>query len=206
MNQLMTSFKWLALWEIQNSNVKFVKKKLLESSISKCIWKMFIKDLKRIQMWWVWQKFHTKYWIEETYYSCSWKKIPCDQCGKHFARGCNLKVHKQILHEKYFEFNCDDCGKNFSRALYLKKHNIKNHHELQKTLDWNYKLQLIMKIKRFNCDQCGKNFARAFNLQKHTNSSWFTKNTGLKLQITLPYCSWRCFDFPQIKYEFWNNI
>ena len=118
MNQLMTSCKWLALWEIQNSNVKFVKKKLLESSISKCIWKMFIKDLKRIQMWWVWQKFHTKYWIEETYYSCSWKKIPCDQCGKHFARGCNLKVHKQILHEKYFEFNCDDCGKNFSRALY----------------------------------------------------------------------------------------
>ena len=178
----------------------------MERSISKCIWKMFIKDLKRIQMWWVWQKFHTKYWIEETYYSCSWKKIPCDQCGKHFARGCNLKVHKQILHEKYFEFNCDDCGKNFSRALYLKKHNIKNHHELQKTLDWNYKLQLIMKIKRFNSDQCGKNFARAFNLQKHTNSSWFTKNTGLKLQITLPNCSWRCFDFPQIKYEFWNNI
>ena len=87
-----------------------------------------------------------------------------------------------------------------------KKHNIQNHHESQKTLDWNYKLQLIMKIKRFNCDQCGKNFARAFNLQKHTNSSWFTKNTGLKLQITLPYCSWRCFDFPQIKYEFWNNI
>ena len=89
---------------LQNSNVKFVKKKLLESSISKCIWKMFIKDLKRIQMWWVWQKFHTKYWIVETYYSCSWKKIPCDQCGKNFASGCNLKVYKQILHEKYFEF------------------------------------------------------------------------------------------------------
>ena len=51
MNQLMTSFKWLALWEIQNSNVKFVKKKLLESSISKCIWKMFIKDFKKGDEW-----------------------------------------------------------------------------------------------------------------------------------------------------------
>ena len=32
------------------------------------------------------------------------KRLNCDQCGKIFARGCNLKVHIQILHEKDFEF------------------------------------------------------------------------------------------------------
>ena len=39
------------------------------------------------------------------------KRFNCDQCGKIFARGCNLKVHIQILHEKDTEFNCDYCGK-----------------------------------------------------------------------------------------------
>ena len=39
------------------------------------------------------QKFHTKYWIEAIYYSCSWRKrYNCDQCGKTFAGGCYLKV------------------------------------------------------------------------------------------------------------------
>ena len=32
------------------------------------------------------------------------KRLNFDQCGKNFARGCNLKVHIQILHEKDFEF------------------------------------------------------------------------------------------------------
>ena len=39
------------------------------------------------------------------------KRFNCDQCGKIFARGLNLKVHIQTLHEKDFEFNCDYCGK-----------------------------------------------------------------------------------------------
>ena len=32
---------------LQNSNVKFVKKKLLERKIIKCIWKMSIKNFKK---------------------------------------------------------------------------------------------------------------------------------------------------------------
>ena len=53
---------------------------------------MSIKDLKNTTVMSV-QKFHTKYWIEGTYYSCSWRKrFNCDQCGKTFARGCYLKV------------------------------------------------------------------------------------------------------------------
>ena len=88
---------------LQNSNVKFVKKKLLKNKFLKCILKMSIKNLKNTTVMSV-QKFHTKYWIERTYYSCSWRKrFNCDQCGKNFARGCYLKFN--------FEFNCDYCGK-----------------------------------------------------------------------------------------------
>ena len=60
---------------------------------------MSIKDLKNTTVMSV-QKFHTKYWIEGTYYSCSWRKrFNCDQCGKNFARGCYLKVYIEIVHE-----------------------------------------------------------------------------------------------------------
>ena len=56
-------------------------------------------------MWWVWQKFHTKYWIEGSYYRYSWnKRFNCDQCGQNLTRGWDLKVHIQIVHEKNFEF------------------------------------------------------------------------------------------------------
>ena len=60
-------------------------------------------------------------------------------------------------------------------SLWQKFH--QSFHESDKTLDWNYKLQLFMKIKRFNCDQCGKNFARGWNLKVliqnvHEIDSW----------------------------------
>ena len=45
-------------------------------------------------------------------------------------------------------------------------------YESDKTLDWNYKLQLFMKMKRLNFDQCGKNFARGCNLNDHEIDSW----------------------------------
>ena len=48
---------------LQNSNVKFVKKKLLKNKFLKCILKMSIKNLKNTTVMNV-QKFHT-------YYSCS---------------------------------------------------------------------------------------------------------------------------------------
>ena len=48
-------------------------------------------------------------------------------------------------------------------SLWQKFH--QSFHESDKTLDWNYKLQLFMKMKRFNLDQCGKNFAKGCNLK-----------------------------------------
>ena len=55
---------------LENSNVKFVKKKLLKNKFLKCILKMSIKNLKNTTVMSV-QKFHTKYWIKGTYHSCS---------------------------------------------------------------------------------------------------------------------------------------
>ena len=47
---------------------KICRKKLLRNRFLKCIWKISIKNLKNTT---VMSKFHTKYWIERTYYSCS---------------------------------------------------------------------------------------------------------------------------------------
>ena len=120
------------------------------------------------------------------------KRFNCDQCGKIFARGCNLKVHIQILHEKDW-IHCDDCCKNFTKALYLKRHiykllmnhtkhriEIKNHSWSWKEKDlivinvakilledaiWNYFYKMFMKlIHELNCEHCGKNFTKVFNL------------------------------------------
>ena len=43
------------------------------------------------------------------------KRFNCDQCGKNFTIGCNLKVFIQIV-----EFNCDHCDKNFTQNTGLK--------------------------------------------------------------------------------------
>ena len=55
-------------------------------------------------------------------------------------------------------------------SLWQKFH--QSFHESDKILNWNYKLQLFMKMKRFNFDQCGKNFARGCNLNDHEIDSW----------------------------------
>ena len=73
-------------------------------------------------------------------------------------------------------------------VFYLKRH-MQTLNESHKTRYWNYKLQLIMKIKRFNCEQCGKHFARGCNtkllLQNvHEIDSWITQNTGLNTLVS----------------------
>ena len=64
------------------------------------------------------QKFHQSLQFGNTYTNSSWvtqntglklqitavyenKKFNCDQCGKNFARGCNLKVLIQNVYEIY---------------------------------------------------------------------------------------------------------
>ena len=89
------------------------------------------------------------------------KRLNFDQCGKNFARGCYLKVYKEIVHENLWIQLW---------SLWQKFH--QSFHESDKTLDWNYKLQLFMKMKRFNFDQCGKNSAWGCNLNDHEIDSW----------------------------------
>ena len=50
-------------------------------------------------------------------------------------------------------------------SLWQKFH--QSFHESDKTLNWKYKLQLFIKMKRFNFDQCGKIFAKGCNLNDH---------------------------------------
>ena len=59
------------------------------------------------------------------------KKIYCDLCGKNFARGCDLKVHIQIVHEKDLEFKCDECGKNFTKAFNIQTIHEKKYNSIQ---------------------------------------------------------------------------
>ena len=43
------------------------------------------------------------------------KKNNCNQCGKNFAKGFDLKVHVQTVQQKIKEFNCDQCGNEFDK-------------------------------------------------------------------------------------------
>ena len=117
------------------------------------------------------------------------KKYKCDDYGKNFTQNIGLKGHitwkkdsivmnvanifienpiweciYKLFMKKAFNCFCDYCGKNFTKTFKLKKH-MQIIHESHKTLNWNYKLQLFMKIKRFNCHLCGKIFARVCNLK-----------------------------------------
>ena len=100
-------------------------------------------------MWGVWQKFHTQYWIERTYYSCSWKKrFNCDQC----------------VHEKDFELNCDHCVQKFHQSLQFGNTYTNSSWVTQNT---GLKLQIttVYENKKFTWDQCDKTFARGCNLK-----------------------------------------
>ena len=56
----------------------------------------------------------------------------------------NLKVHKEIVHDKDFEFNCVHCGKTFTTAfMYHLNH-------------WIEITNYTFSINIFNCDQVAK--------------------------------------------------
>ena len=57
------------------------------------------------------------------------KKIHCDLCGKHFDRGCDFKVHIQIVQD--LEFKCDECGKNFTKAFNIQTIHEKKYNSIQ---------------------------------------------------------------------------
>ena len=93
-------------------------------------------------------------------------KYKCEECGKNFTHNIGLKGHITAVHERKHTIVITVC-KNFTKVFNLE---VQTLHQSHKTLDWNYKLQLFMKIR--NCDQCGKNFARGCNLYDHEIDSW----------------------------------
>ena len=69
------------------------------------------------------------------------KNFNCDQCGKYFARWCNLKVLIQNVHENFMEIHIQTLNEHWTE------------------------ITAVYENKNFNCDQCGKYFARWCNLK-----------------------------------------
>ena len=137
------------------------------------------------KFWWVWQKFHTKYWIEGTYYSSLWKK------GSIVINVAKFLLEDAIwkcIYKFFMKKTLNSLWwllQKFHQSLIFEKTYIQTLNESHKTQDWNYKSQLIMKRKRFNCDQCGKNFARGCNLNNHEIDScieWTSPFLDLKFK------------------------
>ena len=149
---------WLTLWEFTKFKCKICGKEIIGKKNFKVHMENVHKDLKKIQMWWLWQKFHTQYWIEGTYYRWSWKKrFNCDQCGKYFTRGCDLKVCIQIklFIRKTLNWIVITVTIISPKSLIWKYMNHTKH--------WT-EITAVYENKNFNCDKCGKYFAKVCNL------------------------------------------
>ena len=79
----------------------------------------------------------------------STKEHRCDDCGKIFSLGSNLKVHKQTVHLGHRNFECPHCSKLFTTKYSLQRH------------------QLSHGDQRVTCDECGKDFRYLVHLNRH---------------------------------------
>ncbi|XP_074123690.1 uncharacterized protein LOC141542895 isoform X4 [Sminthopsis crassicaudata] len=85
----------------------------------------------------------------------SLKPHHCPECGKHFKRQHELKVHKRV-HTKERPFPCPECGKCFRQKSALMTH------------QWVHS-----KERPFTCPECGRCFAQKQYLRKH---QWVHRN------------------------------
>ena len=131
---IINMVKEIQLWPMWQ---KFCWRMLFESGHRNCSWKKHW-----IQLWSLWQKFHQKYFtkgfkskvqIQNIHEILLEKffKVHIENVHKRFENtivmsvakishkilnwfNLNLKVHKEIVHDKDFEFNCVHCGKTFT--------------------------------------------------------------------------------------------
>ncbi|HXW02504.1 MAG TPA: C2H2-type zinc finger protein [Candidatus Nitrosotenuis sp.] len=55
------------------------------------------------------------------------KRIKCEECGRHFPSEENLMQHQQIVHGKDLPYDCKICNQNFSNMQDMRTH-LQRHH------------------------------------------------------------------------------
>ena len=81
----------------------------------------------------------------------SYKKHPCNLCGKMFDFPTQVKQHVKIEHEKQRNFLCDFCGESFRRKQILNKHRNAIH----------------LNLKSFQCKICNKLYKDSSSCKNH---------------------------------------
>uniref|UniRef100_A0A182VTP1 Uncharacterized protein n=1 Tax=Anopheles minimus TaxID=112268 RepID=A0A182VTP1_9DIPT len=77
----------------------------------------------------------------------------CEECGRRFARFCELRRHRHIYHSSVHPFKCDLCNKPFLSSQSYREH-----------------MDSHANVRRFECDVCDKKFVRRRNLVNHRMS------------------------------------
>eukprot|EP00937_MAST-01D_sp_MAST-1D-sp2_P006367 g6367.t1 len=80
--------------------------------------------------------------------------VPCEECGRKFARQSDLDRHVQAVHCGEKPFACEECGRKFGKKVNLDRH-VRAVHRGE---------------KRFACEECGRKFGTKQNLDKHVRT------------------------------------
>ncbi|XP_052899143.1 zinc finger protein 90-like [Anopheles moucheti] len=77
----------------------------------------------------------------------------CEECGRRFARSCELRRHRRIYHSPDSPLKCELCSKSFMSSQSHREH-----------------MDSHANVRRFECDVCDKKFVRRRNLVNHRMS------------------------------------
>ncbi|XP_016095504.1 zinc finger protein 358-like isoform X2 [Sinocyclocheilus grahami] len=101
----------------------------------------------------------------------------CTQCGKTFARACDLKAHS-LIHKGKKPLSCPQCDQTFAYNFELKAHQRNHSGErphicphcgkaFARMSNFRQHQNIHTREKLFSCTQCGMRFNRATNLRVH---------------------------------------
>uniref|UniRef100_A0A8C2FDX5 C2H2-type domain-containing protein n=1 Tax=Cyprinus carpio TaxID=7962 RepID=A0A8C2FDX5_CYPCA len=101
----------------------------------------------------------------------------CTQCGKTFARACDLKAHS-LIHKGKKPLRCRQCDQTFAYNFELKAHQRNHSGErphicphcgkaFTRMSNFRQHQNIHTREKLFSCTQCGMRFNRATNLRVH---------------------------------------